>query len=302
VPSPTAAPTPVPSPTAAPTPVPSPTAAPTPVPSVVSSAAPSVAPSIAVTNDLLAKIKDAGVIRVSIEPNYAPYSMQNPDGSFTGFNVDVATEIAKRLGVTVQFEIPSFDLVVAGGWNDRWDMSVGSVTITEARKNVLDFTRPYAYNPAQFAATTASGITTVDGFANQKICVGAATTYQQWLEGTLALVDAPAPATPPVGATAFPLDTDQVCAQNVQSGRADFTGWLSSADTVEDAIKNGTPMVEVGDPVFFESLGVAFDNTVPDNTSLVASVDKIIGEMRDDGTLLTLSKKWFDGKDRVTAH
>ena len=100
---------------------------------------------------------------------------------------------------------------------------------------------------------------------------------------------------------AFPLDTDQVCAQNVQSGRADFTGWLSSADTVEDAIKNGTPMVEVGDPVFFESLGVAFDNTVADNDSMVAAVDKIVGEMRDDGTLLTLSQKWFDGKDRVTA-
>jgi polar amino acid transport system substrate-binding protein len=303
--APTLAPTlaPTVAPTLAPTlaPTVAPTVASTLAPTVVPSAVPSVAPSIAVTNDLLAKIKEAGVIRVSIEPNYAPYSMQNPDGSFTGFNVDVATEIAKRLGVTVQFEIPSFDLVVAGGWNDRWEMSVGSVTITESRKEVLDFTRPYAYNPAQFAATTASGITTVDGFANQKICVGAATTYQQWLEGSLVLVDAPPPATPPAVATAFPLDTDQVCAQNVQSGRADFTGWLSSADTVEDAIKNGTPMVEVGDPVFFESLGVAFDNTVPDNDSLVASVDAIIGEMRDDGTLLTLSKKWFDGKDRVTA-
>ncbi len=53
--------------------------------------------------------------------------------------------------------------------------------------------------------------------------------------------------------------------------------------------------------MFYESLGVGFDNTVADNDSLVASVDTIIGEMRDDGTLLTLSEKWFDGKDRVTA-
>jgi polar amino acid transport system substrate-binding protein len=212
----------------------------------------------------------------------------------------VATEIANRLGVTVQFEIPEFDLVVAGGWNDRWDMSVGSVTITAARKDVLDFTRPYAYNPAQFAATTASGITTIDGFAGQVICVAAATTYQQWLEGTLVLVDAPEPATPPAGATPFTLSTDQLCAQNVQSGRADFTGWLSSADAIEQAIDSGTPMVLVGDPVFYESLGVAFDNTVTDNDSLVAAVDTIIGEMRDDGTLLALSQKWFNGKDRVS--
>ena len=109
------------------------------------------------------------------------------------------------------------------------------------------------------------------------------------------------PPTPPAGATAFPLTTDQDCAQSVQSGRSDFTGWLSSADTVEAAIAAGTPMVLVGDPVFYESLGVAFDNTVADNDSLVAAVDRIIGEMRADGTLLALSQQWFAGKDRVTA-
>ena len=84
------------------------------------------------------------------------------------------------------------------------------------------------------------------------------------------------------------------------SGRSDFTGWLSSADTVEAALAAQTPMVEVGDPVFFESLGVAFDNSVPDNDSLVATVDGILTAMRADGTLLTLSQKWFGGKDRVS--
>jgi polar amino acid transport system substrate-binding protein len=237
---------------------------------------------------------------VSVESNYNPYSFQQPDGTWAGFNVDVATEIAKRLGVGIQFEAPSFDLVVAGSWNDRWDMSVGSVTITEARKEVLDFTRPYAFNPAQLAATTASGITTIDGLAGQKICVGGATTYQQWLEGTLILVDAPVPATPPTGATAFPLETDQLCAQNVQSGRADFTGWLSSSEAIDAALKAGTPMQLVGDPVFYESLGIAFDNTVADNDSMVDAVNAIIDEMRGDGTLLALSQKWFNGLDLVS--
>jgi len=162
---------------------------PSPVPPTPSPVVPSVVP----TGDtgLLGRIEGAWVIRVSVESNYNPYSFQQPDGTWAGFNVDVATEIAKRLGVDVQFEAPSFDLVVAGSWNDRWDMSVGSVTITEARKEVLDFTKPYAFNPAQLAATIASGITTIDGLAGQKICVGGATTYQQRLEGTLVLVDAP---------------------------------------------------------------------------------------------------------------
>lgn len=272
------------------------------VPGLAQSPDPSAAaPAASIVPDgLYQRILDAGVIRTSIELNYAPYSFQNPDGSYGGFNVDVATEIAKRLGVDVAFEVPSFDLVVAGSWNDRWDMSVGSVTITAPRKEVLDFTRPYAYNPAQIAVTTASGITSLDGLAGQPICVGAATTYQQWIEGTLVLVDAPEPAPVPAGATAFPLETDQLCAQSVQSGRPEFQAWLSSSEAVAAAIDAGTPMIALGDPVFYESLGVGFDNAVADNDSLVAAVDAIIGQMRDDGTLLALSEQWFNGLDLVS--
>lgn len=261
----------------------------------------SAVPAASIVPDgLYQRVLDSGTLRVSIELNYAPYSFQNPDGTYGGFNVDVATEIAKRLGVGVTFEVPSFDLVVAGSWNDRWDMSVGSVTITAARKEVLDFTRPYAYNPAQLAVTTDSGITSLDQLAGQPICVGGATTYQQWIEGTLVLVDAPEPTPPPAGAIAFPLETDQMCAQSVQSGRPEFQAWLSSSEAIAAAIAAGTPMVTLGAPVFYESLGVAFDNTVADNDSMLAAVDAIIGQMRDDGTLLALSQHWFNGLDLVS--
>jgi polar amino acid transport system substrate-binding protein len=263
--------------------------------------APSVAPSVAAAQDQLARIIGSGTIRVNTDPNYAPQSFQNPDGSFDGFDVDVAKEIAERLGVEVEFTTFGWDLTVAGSWNDRWDISVGSMTITEERKDVLDFTQPYYYTPAQMAATTASGITTLDALAGQAICVGTATTYQFWLEGTLNLSDAPEPATPPAGATFFPLGTDQECAQAAQSGRTDFVGWLSSSTTVDQAIKAGTPMIKVGDPVFYESLAVAFDNQVEDRASLVAAVDAIIASMHADGTLTELSEKWFDGLDLTVA-
>jgi polar amino acid transport system substrate-binding protein len=101
----------------------------------------------------------------------------------------------------------------------------------------------------------------------------------------------------PEGATPFPLGTDQDCAQAVQSGRTDFSGWLSSSTTVDAALKAGTPMVTVGDPVFYEALAVAFDITVPDNDDLVARIDAIVAEMHADGTLSTLSEKWFEGLD-----
>jgi polar amino acid transport system substrate-binding protein len=252
-------------------------------------------------NDLLAQIKQRGALKVSTDPNYAPQSFLRPDGTFEGFDIDVANEIGKRLGVTVQFETPSFDLVVAGGWNQRWDVSVGSVTITEERKGILDFTKPYYYTPAQMAASQASGVTTLEGLAGKAICVGSQTTYQFWLEGTLALSDAPAPAAPPAGATAFPLETDQLCAQAIASGRTDFDGWLSSSTTVDAAIQAGTPVVLVGEPVFYESLAVAVDKNGPAHAELLTELDRIVAAMHSDGTLTSLSKKWFGGLDLTKA-
>ena len=55
---------------------------------------------------------------------------------------------------------------------------------------MLDFSDPYYYTPAQMAASTASGITTLEGLAGKTVCVGEATTYLDWLNGTARLRDA----------------------------------------------------------------------------------------------------------------
>jgi ABC-type amino acid transport/signal transduction systems, periplasmic component/domain len=200
-----------------------------------SSAASAVVPSSAAStaaadpNDLLAKIKAAGVIRVGTDPAYPPQSELKPDGTFEGFDIDTANEIGKRLGVKVKFETPDFSVVEAGKWAARFDISVGSVTITKKRLEGLDFTEPYYFTPAQMAATKASGITTLDGLAGKKVCVGDATTYFQWIGGTLQLGDGSALAPVPAGMVATTLKTDQECSLSVKSGRHDFEGWLSSS-------------------------------------------------------------------------
>jgi polar amino acid transport system substrate-binding protein len=250
-----------------------------------------------VAGDLLESICNAGVLKVSTDPNYAPQSFLNPDGTFEGFDIDTANEIGRRLGVTVQFETPSFDAVVAGSWSGRWDISVGSVTITEARQDILDFTEPYYYTPAQMAATEASGITTLEGLAGKTICVAAATTYLDWIEGDLALVGSPDPATPPEGLIATTLETDQLCAQAVASGRTDFEGWLSSSTTVQSAIDSDTPVVTVGDPVFYEALAVATDKSQADHDALMAALNDILADMHEDGTLSGFSEAHFNGLD-----
>ena len=269
--------------------------------SASAAASPSEAAASVDPNDLLAKILAAGVIRVGTDPAYPPQSELKPDGTFEGFDIDTANEIGKRLGVTVKFETPDFSVVEAGKWAGRFDISVGSVTITKKRLDNLDFTSPYYYTPAQMAATTASGITTLDGLAGKTVCVGEATTYYQWITGTLALGDGSTLAPVPAGMKATTLKTDQDCALSVKSGRHDFDGWLSSSTTVAAGIAGGSPMVTVGDPVFNEPLAVATDKSGPPHAALQARLDQIILDMHADGTLSAFSKKWFNGLDLTVA-
>ena len=219
--------------------------APSTAPTSASSSAPtsgaSTAPSPAAgdPNDLLAKIKAAGAIKVGTDPAYPPQSELKADGTFEGFDIDTANEIGKRLGVKVQFETPDFAVVEAGKWAGRFDISVGSVTITKKRLENLDFTDPYYFTPAQMAATKASGITTLEGLAGKTVCVGEATTYFQWINGTLELGDGSALAPVPAGMKVTTLKTDQDCALSAKSGRHDFEGWLSSSTTVAAGIAGG---------------------------------------------------------------
>ncbi|MDQ3871372.1 MAG: transporter substrate-binding domain-containing protein [Chloroflexota bacterium] len=250
-------------------------------------------------NDLLAKVKQAGVLRVSTDPKYPPQSALTPKG-WEGFDIDTANEIAKRLGVTVKFETPDFAQVEKGGWAGRWDISVGSMTITEPRLKVLDFTQPYYYTPAQMAARKSSGITTIEGFSGKTVCVAEATTYYAWLKGTLKLAGgAPPPAAPPQNVNVTTRTTDTDCVADPRSGE----GWLTSSTTAAGALKTrqGQQYQLVGDPVFYEPLGVAIDKKGPPHDELLKEIDRIIGEMHADGTLSASSKKWFDGQDLTKA-
>jgi polar amino acid transport system substrate-binding protein len=248
--------------------------------------------------DMLARVKRDGVLRVATDSNYAPQSFLKEDGTSEGFDVDVANEIAKRLGVTAEFQYPQWSVIEGGNWADRFDISVGSMTVTETRKNdIFDMTQPYYYTPAQMSVIADSGITSLDGLAGKVICTGENTTYWQWIQGTLTLGDGSALAPVPEGATATTFATDQDCAQSAQSGRRDFEGFLTSSTTLKAAIDAGAPLTPVGDPVYFEPLAIAIDKASPPHAELVAAIDKIIGEMHADGTLTALSEKWFDGLD-----
>lgn len=271
------------------------------------------AASTPAATDLLGAIKQRGYILVSTDPNYEPQSFLNTEGSrpsdtkcpadaltteeMQGFDVEVAKAIGDSLAVETCFATPSWDTITAGNWADKWDVSVGSMTITTARQKILDFSIPYYYTPAVVAVRADSGITDLAGLEGQALCVGSATTYDQWLnhdmEG-LGLPEASIYAEAP-NVTVVPLETDQECAQAINSGREDFVGYVTSETVVDANIAAGFPVVKLGSPVFSEDLAAAFDksSTLPTDT-LRAEVDKLFTAMHSDGRLSDLSMKWFD--------
>jgi polar amino acid transport system substrate-binding protein len=250
---------------------------------------------------LLAQVLDTGVIRVSTDPAYPPQSYLNPDtNEWEGFDIDVAEEIASRLGVEVEWITPNWNAIVSGGWTDRWDMSVGSMTITPERQEVLYFTEPYYYTPAvvvvhQDNTSVADVSADLDG-ATIGVC--GACTYDFYLQKTLEM---PGETVDFVidDAEIKTYDTDTTALRELALGdgvRLDAV--ITSATVAQGAIDKGEPFKVVGDPVFYEPLSVAFDKSASeDATTLMERVDEIVGEMHADGTLSELSKQWFDGLD-----
>ncbi len=265
---------------------------------------------------LLDAIKQRGYILVSTDPNYEPQSFLNPDGKrpadtkcpsdalttaeMQGFDVDVAIEVGKALGVETCFATPDWDMITAGNWSNKWDVSIGSMTITVERQKVLDFSVPYYYTPAVVAVRADSPYTSLADLAGKALCAGTSTTYEFWLNGDTAGLGLPASsiyAQPPAGVKVITLPTDQECAQALAAGRTDFDGYVTSATVVSANIAAGLPVKQLGDAVYSEDLAAAFDKAASLPTaSLKAEIDKLFTAMHSDGRLSALSLKWF-GED-----
>jgi len=255
-------------------------------------------------DDLLAQILADGEIVVSTDPAYPPQSELNPTtNEYEGFDIDVANEIASRLGVTVRWETPAWESIVSGSWQDRWQMSVGSMTVTSERAAVLDFAPAYYYTPAAVAVhadnTTISNTETdLDG-TTIGVCGGC--SYDFFLQKTLEIpgytfnfvID---------DAEIVTYDTDSTAVADLAIGDGDrLDAAISSLTVFEGAIADGVPIKVVGDPIFYEPLAAAFDKSSSlDGTSLVDRVSEIVNEMHADGTMSELSMKWFGVDYTVT--
>ncbi|MFC3726560.1 transporter substrate-binding domain-containing protein [Neoaquamicrobium sediminum] len=256
--------------------------------------------SPAVAGETLDRVTSTGTLTMSSDPEYPPQSFLNDANEMDGFDVDVGKEIAKRLGVELKIVTPAWEVITAGGWAGRWDMSVGSMTPTASRAEVLSFPAVYYYTPASFAVHTDSSAATLADLDGKVIGTCGGCTYDAYLNKDL-VIDAEGAPPFEYQVTAGEIrtyETDTNAFDDLRLGdgvRVDAV--FSALPTIQEAIKNGYPMKVVGDPAFYEPLSVATDKG---DAEFDAKIAEIVGAMHEDGTLTALSEKWY-GVDLTTA-
>jgi ABC-type amino acid transport substrate-binding protein len=283
-----------PSPSVIPTLSPSPlvTEAPSGVPSAsavpVGSTQPGASP---LGGDALARVLASGVLRVNVAPDAAPWSSSLDGDEPSGFDVQVARRIARQLGVDVAFTtFPVEDGVLAGTWDDRWDIAMGHLLASDERGQVLQLTQPYAWDQLRIAVSESSGLSP-DDMAGRALCVAIGSPVQGWLDGTVTLVDQDGnPVAPPEGAQALPSPTDADCLDALVAGTVD--GWIASGPTILAAQEND-PTITSSEPVAIAPVVVATGLAGSSDTSLRQAVDDAITGLLDEGVLVRASRRFL---------
>ncbi|MBF0201103.1 MAG: transporter substrate-binding domain-containing protein [Desulfamplus sp.] len=259
----------------------------------------SIASMASAQESVLDDIMKAGTIVVSTDANYAPQSYLNEKGELEGFDISVAKEMGKRLGVKVKFVTPDWDLITAGKWGKRWDVSIGSMTPTAERKNALLFTIPYYSSPAQFAVhADNTTIKTLADLAGKKIGVAGETTNERYLQRDLSIEDVEVvfQTWEPGRLVTYPTDANHIEDISLGDGvRLDavFTSRQTLAEAIASGCKNGCPIKMLGEPPYYEPLSFALDKSRANSESLVDKLNEIILSMNRDGTLVALSEKFY---------
>lgn len=268
--------------------------------------------------DKLEEILARGTIIVSTDPAYPPQSElvenaaratdtkctsdQHTPSELSGFDIETAVAIAEKLGVEACFVTPEWTMITGGSWANRWDISVGSMTVTPERMEKLYFTQPYYTTPAAlFVHADNSAYTQYSDLEGKKIGACSGCTYDAYLSGTLSI-----PGETIVQVLNNPLfvgyETDINAIQDLALGdglRLDAV--MTALPTGQGAIDDGLPLRQLSDAVYFEYLSAAIDKTLtPDPIPLVKKVTEAIQQLHSEGVLLKLSQKYY-GLDLTTA-
>lgn len=224
----------------------------------------------------------SGKLIVASDLAYPPMeSVATGSNAPEGFDVDMMTEIAKRMSLTCEY-LPAqkFDgiipMIKQGG---KADVGCSCFTITDERKVEIDFSDPYMDSNQALVTRTDATATTKDALnvAGKKISTQSGTTGEQWIKENLPK------------ATCVPLDDAIQCMTGCQTGLYDAV--VADLPVMQYLCKNSYTDCKVALEIpTGEQYGIVVSKS---NSALTAAIDKALSDMKGDGTMATLQTKWF---------
>jgi polar amino acid transport system substrate-binding protein len=223
-------------------------------------------------------IQQSGTIRLATEGAFAPFNYYEGK-KLTGFEVELGTEVSKRLGLKSDWKAFPFDSLLIGLNQNRFDLVLASHGITAEREKAVDFSDPHYCTGGQIIAL-AGGPKTVADLAGKTVAVQVGTTYLDHVRQVKGIGEV----------KTFPRDTD--CLQNLVTGHVD--AWITDKFAAKTAMQaNGGAKFSAGDLLFQERIAMA---VAKGNGQLLARVNGALEEILKDGTYGKLSQKYF-GED-----
>src|ERR1700680_4712059 len=238
--------------------------------------------ALAATLSAAAQQTNLPPLRTGVDGTFAPHAMPNLAGGIQGFNVDLANEMAKRLGRKIEIEATQFSGLIPGLQAGTYDFIAAPVTVTKERADNLLFTEGYLNTDFQFVVRRdAPEITKLEDFKGKVIAVNKGSAYDSWGRE---LADK-------IGWTIESFGTNTDAVQAVISGRA-FAN-VAGNTPIAWAAKNN-PSIKLS---YLYSTGLVWATPVrKDNTELRKKLDVAIECMKQDGTLAAMHEKWFGTK------
>jgi polar amino acid transport system substrate-binding protein len=226
-----------------------------------------------------------GELLIATDAPYPPFEIGTPDDAdFSGFDVDLANDIAERLGLTPKFQDTSFDTIFRDVAAGQFDIVVAASTITPGRQKTVNFSDPYYEAQQALLVPEGSDIQSVDDLAGKIVGAQDGTTGEAYGNDE----------TDAAEVRGFPEGPDAVAAVTTGQVDAAIIDQPVAADAVE---KQGG--VEIAEEIPTNELyGIALSK---DNPELLDAVNAALAEMKTDGTIQGLYEKYLntDAPDSV---
>ncbi len=219
------------------------------------------------------KLVEEGKFTFAASGEYAPFSVTDGNGQMSGFDIDVANEIADRLGLEPVQNKFKFAGIVEGVKTGRFDAAVASHTITDERKEHVAFSTPYYYSGPQIFVRPDSDIESMEDLEGVEIAVSKGSTY-----ATIA-----SEATDRV----VQYDSDVVALEALSKGKHDAV--ITDFVTGKEAIGKGLT-IEGRQSLGTSEQAIAVSK---ENEELLQKINEALQAMREDGTLKEISEHYF---------